>query len=144
MVEFQSIADMMESCAADAVAVAQEQFGFALDYSHGSVESLETVVANVAVGLDGGDKEATEQAVKRWGGYLGEVVRKNLGGQWEMVQYPGGTAAVPALVIAGSQLYPLVKVYRRLTMGDAENICEFYAKIRDRLSPVHPTDTFAG
>jgi hypothetical protein len=48
------------------------------------------------------------------------------------------------LVIAGSQLYPLMKVYRRLTMGEPENVWKFYEKIRTKLSPVHPTDSFAG
>ena len=144
MAGFDSIADMMYGCAAEAVAVAQEEFGFTLDYSHGSVESLETVLASTVASMDASDKAALEHAVKCWGSYLGEVVRKNFGGQWELIQYPGRAAAVPALVIDGSQLYPLMKVYRRLTVGDAENVRDFYAKIRNRLSPVQPTDRFAG
>jgi hypothetical protein len=37
----------------------------------------------------------------------------------------------------------LVKVYRRLTMGEAENVWKFYERIRGRLSAVHPTDASA-
>src|SRR5487761_1273241 len=115
MAEFNSITDMMQACAAEAVHTAHDQFGFHLDYSEASIQSLETILANLRVSED---KEATEQAVKTWGSYLGEVVRRSFGGTWDLVQPPGRAAAVPALVIAGSQLYPLMKVYRRLTMGE--------------------------
>lgn len=144
MADFNSIAEMVRSCAAEAVQTAQERFGFVLDYSDASIESLETILAGVSASLDASDKGATEQAVKLWGSYLGEVVRRNFGGTWDLIQYPGRAAAVPTLVIAGSQLYPLVKVYRRLTMGEPENVWKFYEKIRAKLSPVHPTDSFAG
>jgi len=134
----------MRDSADEAVSVAREQFGFALDYSSGSIESLETVLANISSRVDVAEKDATELTLKRWGGYLGEVVRRNFGGEWKLIQYPGRAAAVPALVIAGSQIYPLMKVYRRLTLGEAENVWKFYEKIRSRLSPVHPTDSVAG
>jgi hypothetical protein len=140
MADFTSIADMMQACAAEAVRAAHDQFGFTLDYSEASVQSLETILANIHLSED---KESMEQAVKTWGSYLGEVVRRSFGGDWELAQPPGKAAAVPTLVIAGSQLYPLMKVYRRLTMGDPENVWKFYEKIRARLSPVHPTDSFA-
>lgn len=130
----------MQSCALDAVRAAQEQFGFSLDYSEESVEFLETILAGVSGGLNTGDKDAVERAVKLWGGYLGEVVRRRWDGVWGLVQYPGGAAAVPTLLVAGSQLYPLMKIYRRLTMGEAENVWTFYQKIRLKLCAVHPVD----
>lgn len=136
MADFDSIAEMMQACAADAVREAQEQFGFALDFSDGSIESLETVLAAISISLDMTNKEAVEQAVKLWGGYLGETVRRVCGGSWELIQYPGRTAAVPTLLIGSSQLYPLMKVYRRLTMGEPENVWKFYGRIREKLSPV--------
>lgn len=136
MAEFRSIAEMMQASAADAVREAQEQFGFALDYSDASIESLETILAAIGARLDTNDKDAVEQAVKLWGGYLGETVRRVSGGGWELIQYPGRTAAVPTLVIGESQLYPLMKVYRRLTMGEPENVWKFYGRIRGKLSPV--------
>ncbi len=143
MTDFNSITEMMQSCAAEAVHTAQERFGFALDYSDKSIESLETVLACIGGTLDIADEEAVEHAVKLWGAYLGEVVRRSWGGAWDLVQYPGQASAVPTLVIAGSQLYPLMKVYRRLTMGEVENIWKFYERIRLKLCPVHPTDRLA-
>ena len=140
MAGFNSIAEMMQSYAADAVQVAQDRFGFVLDYSDGSIASLETILSTVAGSLNFSDKDAVEEQVKLWGGYLGETVRRRWDGAWDLIPYPGRAAAVPTLVVAGSQLYPLMKVYRRLTMGDAENVWKFYEKIRGRLCSVYPTD----
>ena len=129
----------MASCAADAVQVAQERFGFDLDFSEESLAPLETILSTVSADLQMSDKDAVEQQVKQWGGYFGEVVRRRWQGSWDLVQYPGGAAAVPTLLVAGSQVYPLMKIFRRLTMGEAENIPGFYEKIRQKLSLVHPT-----
>ena len=50
-----------------------------------------------------------------------------------MTQYPGGVAAVPAIEVRGSRLFPLMKVYRRITMGDAESIAAFFDMVTERL-----------
>ncbi len=140
MADFDSIADMMQSCADQAVRTARDRFGFELDYSEQSIESLETILASVSVNLNLLENDKVEEQVKLWGGYLGEVVRRYWNGGWDLIQYPGGTAAVPTLLVSGSQLYPLLKVYRRLTMGDGENVWKFYEQIRNRLATVHPLD----
>lgn len=140
MTEFKSIAEMMQSCANRAVEVAHDRFGFDLDYSEESLESLETILASVSANLNLLENDHVEEQVKLWGSYFGEVVRRYWHGGWELIQYPGGDAAVPTLLVSGSQLYPLLKVYRRLTMGDGENVWKFYEQIRSRLATVHPLD----
>jgi hypothetical protein len=37
------------------------------------------------------------------------------------------------LVVQGARLYPLIKVYRRLTMGQAEDLSAFYKMVSGRL-----------
>lgn len=135
--------EMMESFAADAVTRAEKQFGFSLDYSEQSLRDLETILASVASSLPQENKEIVEQEVKTWGAYFGQVALRHWGGVWDLIVYPGGAAAVPALVIGGSQLYPLMKMYRRLTLGESENVWLYYQKIRQRLSPVYPIDDSA-
>ncbi|MEO6965880.1 MAG: hypothetical protein ABI076_08285 [Acidobacteriaceae bacterium] len=136
MPDFQSIDDMMQSYADDAVRAAHDRFGFQLDYSPESIESLETILAGVCAGQDPAEKDKVEEQVKLWGGYLGEVVRRRWNGTWDLVQYPGRADAMPALMVSGSQIYPLMKIYRRLTMGESESVWKFYEQIRGRLSNV--------
>jgi hypothetical protein len=50
-----------------------------------------------------------------------------------MTQYPGGAVAVPAVDVRGSRLFPLMKVYRRLTVGEEEDLRAFYAMVTERL-----------
>jgi hypothetical protein len=50
-----------------------------------------------------------------------------------MTQYPGGAMAVPAIEVRASRLFPLMKVYRRLTVGDEEDLRAFYAMVTERL-----------
>jgi hypothetical protein len=50
-----------------------------------------------------------------------------------MMQYPGGAVAVPAVEVRASTLFPLLKVYRRLTVGDEEDLGAFYAMVTERL-----------
>lgn len=130
----------MESCAADAVKVALDRFGFVLDYSEAGIESVETMLSSIAATLNPSDAGEMERQVKLWGAYLGEVVRRRYGGAWDLISYPGKSAAVPTLVVEGSQIFPLMKTYRRLTMGESENVWKFYQRIRERLSPVSPID----
>jgi hypothetical protein len=41
--------------------------------------------------------------------------------------------AVPAVDVRGSRLFPLLKVYRRLTIGEEEDLGAFYAMATERL-----------
>ena len=68
-----------------------------------------------------------------WGSYLGEVLRRRYAGSWEMTQYPGGMVAVPSIDVRGSRLFPLMKVYRRLTVGEEEDLRAFFAMVTERL-----------
>ncbi len=41
----------------------------------------------------------------------------------------GPEMAMPALDIRGSHVYPLLKIFRRITIGPAEDLSAFYAKV---------------
>jgi hypothetical protein len=79
------------------------------------------------------EPDILETETKRWGGYFGEVIRRRWDGEWSLEQYPGGNAALPAVIVGGSSLFPLMKVYRRLTIGEGESVGEFYAMVRKKL-----------
>ena len=126
---FPDLDAMMAAYAAAAVDVAREDFRQRLDYNAESLVAFEAVLSELA------EKQELDYdyEVKLWGGYLGEVLRRRYAGTWEMTQYPGGVAAVPAVEVRGSRLFPLMKVYRRITMGDAESIAAFFDMVTERL-----------
>jgi hypothetical protein len=128
---FESLEAMMVAYAAEAVRVASEAHRVKLDYSLTSISSLEAILAGQAAA-------DLEYQTRTWGGYFGEVLRRRWGGEWSFTQYPNAVAAVPTLEIAGSRLYPLMKVHRRLTLGDAESLTAFLVLIQDRLGAPAP------
>jgi hypothetical protein len=126
---YESLGQMMNACAVDAVRLARERYGFELDYSEESVAWIDTILTNVAAD----EPDILETETKRWGGYFGEVIRRRYDGEWSLEQYPGRSESLPAVTVRGSRLFPLMKVYRRLTIGEGESIAEFYAMVQKKL-----------
>lgn len=126
---FPDLGAMMEGYAKAAVDVAASEFRQKLDFSADSVDVLDEVLVLVGESPD----YDLEFEVRLWGSYLGELVRGRYAGAWEMYVYPGGNNAVPAVNVRGSRLFPLMKVYRRLTEGDEEDLRTFFSKVVERL-----------
>jgi len=126
---FRDLGTMMEGYARAAAELGTETFNQKLDFSSDSIDGLDEILVRVGESpeLD------LDFEVRLWGSYLGEVLRRRYAGTWEMTPYPGGAVAVPAVDVRGSRLFPLIKVYRRLTMGDEEDLRSFYAMVTERL-----------
>jgi hypothetical protein len=125
---FASLADMMEEYANEASRTAWRDHRLSLDFSDASIDILEQI-------LDGQAAVDLDFQTKVWGAYFGEVIRRRFGGEWELTLPPaGGNAVVPTVTANGARLYPLLKVYRRLTIGQAEALPAFYQMICSRLS----------
>ena len=120
---------MMEGYAQGAVETAQRDFRQRLDNSPDSVDILDEILVMVGESPE----RDLDYEVRLWGSYLGEIIRMRYAGSWEMTQYPGGTVAVPAVNVRGSRLFPLMKVYRRLTAGEEEDLRSFYNMVTERL-----------
>ncbi len=128
---YQDLASMMAAYAEQAVYLAEKEYLRRLDYSEESIEALEEIASQVAQKVTSGEEE--QQQVRLWGAYFGELLRKRYAGEWTITDYPGGATAVPALELRGSRLFPLMKVYRRLSMGKEENLVTFYRMVASRL-----------
>jgi hypothetical protein len=126
---FPDLGTMMEGYAQAAVDLARTDYRQQLDFSAESVDALDEIL--VLVGES--PERDVDFEVRLWGSYLGELLRRRYAGSWEMTQYPGGTVAVPAVDVRGSRLFPLMKVYRRLTVGEEEDLRSFYAMVTQRL-----------
>ena len=120
---------MMEGYARGAVESARIDYRLTLDFSPASIDVLDEILVLVSETPD----HDVDYEVRLWGSYLGEIIRQRYAGGWEMTQYPGGTVAVPAVDVRGSRLFPLMKVYRRLTVGEEEDLRSFYAMVTERL-----------
>jgi hypothetical protein len=126
---FPDLGSMMEGYAQGAVDAARDEYRQTLDFSPESIEVLDEILVLVSESPD----RDVDYEVRLWGAYLGEIIRQRYAGGWEMTQYPGGTVAVPAVDVRGSRLFPLMKVYRRLTVGEEEDLRSFYAMVTERL-----------
>ena len=77
--------------------------------------------------------EDLTETCKMWGSYFGEVVRRRYGGEWSIETYPGKEFATLVLTIAGNKLFPSIKVHRRLTEGEKDNVWTFYKMVKAKL-----------
>jgi hypothetical protein len=133
--EFDSLEAMMRAHAAEAVRIAATAHGMTLDFSPESIAPLETVLSARSPVPESQQEEAT----RLWGAYYGEIFRRRYPAEWIMAVYPtpqyagrqdaGSDVAMPALDIGGSHVYPLLKIFRRLTIGPTEDLAAFYAKV---------------
>ena len=130
----QEINKMMLDYAQEAVKMGREQFHVELDYSEHSLEQVEEIMGDLSSAMpDSATDDTIDHMCKAWGGYFGEVVRRRFGGEWEIDYYPGQHYLIVTLNVAGSKLFPSMKVNRRLVDGESENLWEFYQKIKQRL-----------
>ena len=126
---FPDLGTMMEGYARAAAERAASEFHQKLDFTSDSIDALDEILV-----LVGESPELDlDFEVRLWGSYLGEVLRRRYAGSWEMTQYPGGVVAVPAVEVRGSRLFPLMKVFRRLTVGEEEDLRAFFAMVTERL-----------
>jgi hypothetical protein len=120
----------MTAAYAEEAVVAARKFQSRLDYSENSLMELETILAHLAGEMPLDDMSET---CKIWGSYLGEVVRRRFGGEWSIETYPGKQFATLTLNVNGNKLFPSIKVHRRLTEGDGDNVWSFYKMVKSRL-----------
>ena len=132
-----SVDSMAIAYAQQAVELAHE-FNAQLDYSENSLMEVEAILARLAREMPA-SKPSTDdvnEICKTWGCYLGEVVRHRFGGDWSIETYPGKQFATLTLTVNGNKLFPSMKIHRRLTEGEGENICTFYRMVKTKLQAV--------
>lgn len=113
-----------------AVLTAGVKWGVALDFSLASMDTVEEILAEMhrrsaaAAPGQGATPAQIDGAVKAWGPYVGEVLRRLMGGRWTLDRASG----VIALEFPGGTMYPLSKVRKRLVDGEADNVA-YYVKV---------------
>jgi hypothetical protein len=131
---------MMQAYAEDARDLAQQQFRVQLDYSEASLDHVEQILDRYHKSIPKGrltkllkrhpSPEELNRLAKMFGGYVGEVMRRQLGGYWTL---DSGIYSEPTITLVfpnDSKVFPASKVYKRLINGDEDNIPFFYHVIK--------------
>jgi hypothetical protein len=119
--------------AASALLTAATRWGLFLDFSEKSLEGVEQLLGHLhdasKASAEKPSEEMLRQAAIVWGSYVGEVLRRHLGGRWLNTPIPP-QGPVIRLQIGEMECYPLRKVEKRLTEGPAEAIPFYFAATR--------------
>jgi hypothetical protein len=101
-----------------------------LDFSSDSLDGVERIMSALhnrlkfpKPGEQLTDEELTT-AVRVWGIYVGEVIRRHYGGQWVT-----GADGLVELAIGGKSAQPLAKVRKRITDGSGDNLRYYFSSI---------------
>jgi len=126
--------EQMQAIAADAVRLAEEQYDIRLDLSGESVAALEELLDHLRASLQKDDdgnlvlshknQRQISVASSLFGAYLGEVLRRQFGGEWVVEQAPD--APVVALKVGAEFLFPPTRVFQRLLEGAQQSVWDYY------------------
>jgi hypothetical protein len=130
------VRQMMEAYAQDAVQGVRDGYGVELDFSPESLQQVEEILGKIHGGIRKGwfwrlvrletSEEQIETLCKIFGGYLGEVIRKQAGGEWRITDSPGGEGTILTLQKGDDRIFPASKVYKRLTNGAEDDVWFYY------------------
>jgi hypothetical protein len=112
--------------AAEHVRAVQRLTGIELDYSPASLEICDRLVDE---GWSDGAPARVDAVVNLFGAYLGEVIIRNLGGQWAIDEKFG--LCVAGIGKIGGRALPVVQAGRRFMQGRQALLSSYYRSIAD-------------
>jgi hypothetical protein len=140
-----TVNDMMAAYALDAVDHARSAFAVELDFSPASIQRVEAILAKLHSSIPRGllrllkrgpSEDTVDQICKMYGGYIGEVFRRQRGGTWQFDQEVLPGHLVIALMNGDSRIFPPSKVRKRLENGSEDNVWSYFRVLIDESSPV--------
>lgn len=136
----QDLGLMMKEFADDAAAFALDQYQTTLDYSDESIQSVERILGALYAELgqndnDNRELENVDALCGMFGGYIGEVLRRQYGGYWK-IETIASEQPMVCLQVKESYVFPLPKVFKRLSNGSSDDVWFYYEVIRQKLEAV--------
>ncbi len=115
----------MQRLAEEAVIMAK-QMNVDLDYTSSSVEKLDNVLEGFHQQIPEANPSEDQVAgmALGFGAYLGECIRRNLGGEWEFFQ------DADAIKLGQEYIFVAAKAYRRLKNGSEDSVVALYESVR--------------
>ncbi|MGV3024567.1 hypothetical protein ACED96_02475 [Clostridium thermobutyricum] len=112
-----------------AVVFSRKSLGVNLDFSEESLKDLDNIldVFSRNKNIEDINKEKLIDVVMRFGGYLGEVISKNISGNWNETEEKEIFLRVNNKIV-----YPLNIVYKRIKIGERASIESWYNKFKNK------------
>lgn len=116
----------------EAVALAQNTAGYKLDFSEDSIKFIEEILGRMHTEIREGKANPPTEVIERvcsvYGAYIGEVMRRIIGGEWILDDKVLSGTKILALKCGTMQTSPCAKVYKRILNGPEDDVW-FYYKI---------------
>jgi hypothetical protein len=130
-----TVQKVAEAYAQNAVDMTKSQFGITLDWSDASIADVEKVLALMHSSYIGSKPRPTEEQVmsfaKGYGSYLGEVYRRNHGGEWGLVSLNG--QKFPGLKTKSDvNFWPWGRAFNRIMQGSENNVADYYRALIEK------------
>lgn len=118
------VIDEMKVRAASAVVDARDKFSTELDYSSGSIEDVERILDKIhrqhlQNPID--DSELTRLKLK-WGGYVGEVIKRVRKCEWQLDSKIGDPGSLPVVYEKSGESFPVIWCLKRIVNGAEDNV----------------------
>ena len=131
-----TITDTMEAYALEAVNLAQTTSQQKLDFSEDSIKTLEKILDAIhkSIPRDVLQKrikgvavsEIVDQVCNTYGAYIGEVMRRNIGGEWMLDDKFSPGQKIVSLRVGHLQTFPSSKVLKRILDGPGDDVWFYY------------------
>jgi len=132
----------VEALAQSAITHAQQQFNVRLDFSPRSVEHVEEILGKLHALIPQSrlsrifnprpDFHDVARIANSYGAYVGEIIRRECGGQWETTEVCGCENILVLRIRSDFTLMPTTKTWNRLTMGPSESVLNYYNRSLQR------------
>jgi hypothetical protein len=121
--------EQLAEIAVAAVRLAKENFNIDFDYSPASLKALDEALGSREYFEEAElDEESEEAIITMLGAYLGEVVRRNLDGRWEL------SDELPSPRIVGLKsvewLDPMARIAKRSQEGESASLWKWYRSVQ--------------
>ena len=123
----------MQQLANNAVIAAKDKYGINLDYSENNLQQLELLLQQShesykqSSRIGNSNSISIENTVRVWGSYLGEVIRRSLGGDWIVDQKD------TLLQIGYRRFDPLGQVQKRIVNGSLYNVHNYFQGLQTNI-----------
>lgn len=123
------VARIAETYAKDAIDLAAGSFGTKLDWTDASVGKVEAILVKLRASMPTNPRPPDEviwNFSKGFGSYIGEVFRKNHGGEWGTITDGGNSYPGMRWQEKDTLFWPWGRVHKRLVEGGENNVWLYY------------------